>query len=247
MSSQLPLISVVIITFRRPDEIRKTINSLIEHLKYPPDKLQWIISDDSSGGTYLDDLERDYGYLDNIKFVSTESRSGWGANSNNGLAHCDAEWLYFTEDDYVLKKDIDLGVAVALMTVNASIGLLRYDGIAAHNLLCHLAESNISEFYPDFRQGFGPLGRVNYWLLDRASRETWLYSNRPHFKKASFHRFYGWYPVGLKLGETEESFSHTVKDGMQRPDAPAIACMTDFVDRWIDDIGKSYQLGEWDK
>lgn len=244
---KLPKISIIIITFRRPEEIRKTIQALETHLRYPPESIQWIISDDSSGGTYLSDLKNDFSHLHDLKLITTENNSGWGASANNALAHCDSEFIWFQEDDYILKKDVDLRAAVALMKVNASVGLIRYDGIVGHNLLCHLAESDIREFYPDFRQGFGHLGKVNYFLLDRASRETWLYSNRPHFKKASFHRFYGWYPVGLKLGETEETYAHTVKDGMLRPDAPAIACMSDFVDRWIDDIGKSYQLSEWDK
>lgn len=248
--NNLPFISIVIITFRRPNEIRQTLASLGKNLKYPPDRLQWIIADDCSGGTYLSDLKKDYELMSDwgkMKFISTEVNAGWGANGNNALAHCDGEFIYWTEDDYLLKKPIDLRAAVALMTVNQSIGLIRYDGIVGHRILAHLAESDISEHYPDFRQANGQLGKVNYWLLDRDSRETWLYSNRPHFKKASFHRFYGWYPVGLKLGETEESYAHQVKDGMARPDAPAIACMTDFVDRWIDDIGTSYQLTEWDR
>lgn len=245
--NNLPLISIVIITFRRPNEIRQTIQSLVENLLYPPDRLQFIISDDCSGDGYLKALKQDLKFIQNLKLISTEQNSGWGANANNALAHCDGDFIYWTEDDYLLKKTVDLRAAVALMTVNQSIGLLRYDGIVGHRILAHLAESDISEFYPDFRQGLGQLGKVNYWLLDRDSRETWLYSNRPHFKKASFHSFYGWYPVGLKLGETEETYAHMVKDGMARPDAPAIACMSDFVDRWIDDIGKSYQHTDLDK
>lgn len=247
MDKQLPLISIVIITFKRPHEIRQTIQALATHLQYPSDRLQWIISDDCSGNGYLKDLANDLRHIQNLKLISTESNSGWGANANNALAHCDGEFIYWTEDDYLLKKTIDLRAAIALMWTNQSVGLLRFDGIVGHRLLCHLAESDISEFYPDYRQGYGHLGKVNYWLLDKASRETWLYSNRPHLKRASFHRFYGWYPVGLKLGETEETYAHTVKDGMERPDAPAIACMTDFVDRYIDNIGTTYQHTELDK
>jgi len=246
-NNDFPLISIVIITFRRPNEIRKTIASLGRHLLYPQNRLQWIIADDSSGGTYLDDLKNDLKFIPNLKVISTQTNSGWGANANNALAHCDGDFIYFQEDDYVLKKDIDLKAAIALMLVNLSVGLIRFDGIAGHRLLLHLAESDISEFYPEYRLGYGNMGKVNYMLLDRASRETWLYSNRPHLKRKSFHDFYGWYPVGLKLGETEETFAHTVKDGMERPDAPAIACMSGFVDRWFDDIGVSYQLTDWDK
>ena len=45
-----PTVTVMLITYDRPEEIRRTIYSLLKNIKYPRDKLLWHISDDNSPG-----------------------------------------------------------------------------------------------------------------------------------------------------------------------------------------------------
>jgi hypothetical protein len=61
-----------------------------------------------------------------------------------------------------------------------------------------------------------------------------------------FHSFYGYYPAGLKLGETEERYCHMVKNQMKAAGAPLIGIMPEWIPMHYDHIGKSYQLSEMD-
>lgn len=249
-----PDVTLQICTFRRPKEIRLTIEALRTHVRYPG-TLRWLVCDDASGGTYLEDLRRDYPFL---QCVSTPPRKddkpdpalhGWGNNVNNGLGKINTEFILFTEDDYVLQAPLDLTPLVALMLVNQSIGYARLDGIVGHRLTAHMAESDLSLLLPHYMQSTGMAlpGKCCYWLLDYRSQETWLYSNRPHFKHVRFHKYYGLYPTGRKLGATEEAFAHQVKDKLHEPGAPQIMTLPDWVVSHWQNIGVSFQHTQEDK
>ena len=47
--SELPVVTILIITYKRLKEIQRTIDALLENLEYPRDRLRWLIADDSSG------------------------------------------------------------------------------------------------------------------------------------------------------------------------------------------------------
>ena len=54
-----PQVTVLIITYNRPKEIRMVIDNLLKRLHYDG-RMQILIQDDHSGGTYLSDLESFY-------------------------------------------------------------------------------------------------------------------------------------------------------------------------------------------
>jgi glycosyltransferase involved in cell wall biosynthesis len=237
-----PEITVLIITYKRPDETRGVIRALQKNLSYP--NLTWIICDDSSGKDYQNALKVDYPH---IKVVSTTENSGWGANVNNGLHHVKSSYVFAIENDYILTQPLDLRIGVALMQVNDAIGRIRYDGVVGHQVICHLRESDIVQYLPTYRQGMALPGKLSYWLIDSASPSLWLYSNRPSLSHIRFWKFYGNYPEGLRLGATEEAYSHLVKDKMNDLGAPAIAVLPEWVVRHFDDIGVSFQHTSEDK
>lgn len=243
----LPTVTAVIITYARPKEIRRTLSGLWENLYYSGD-FRFLIADDKTPGNYLQEIEKWFrgNIPGEIQTISTLSNGGWGANANHALDFAQNNVLLFLEDDYILKSPIDITPYVALLMAHEGIGLVRLDGIGGHKIVAHVNETDISDYLPDYRQGMGLQGKLNYFLADRTSRETWLYSNRPHLKHSRFHNFYGEYPVGLKLGATEESFAHAVKDKMALPGAPAIAIPLDATG-WWDHIGQSYQHSELDR
>lgn len=243
----LPSVSIVIITYSRPVEIRATITALQKNLYYDGE-LRYLIADDSSPDGYLTDLRKWFNShcSGDLGIVKTPANCGWGCNANTALKQVETDIVLFLEDDYTLCNELDITPYVALLMVHQGIGLVRLDGIAGHRIVCHINETDVSDYLPAYRQGMGIQGKLNYFLLDGSSRELWLYSNRPHLKHRRFHEFYGKYPEGLRLGATEESFSHTVKDGMASPNAPAIAVPLDATG-WFDHIGKSYQFSEHDK
>jgi len=248
-----PIITICIITYRRPKEIRRTMDALLKQVNYPRDRLRWLIADDSSGGTYITDLQSTPRYQTlNIECSTTPVNSGWGANANTALEyiarlHTDSEFIFFIEDDYLLRKPLDLRVGAALMMQKPEIGMLRYRGTAGTHLVLHQLEADISDYLPDYQDGVGVSGKVTYCLIDGNSPSLYIYSHGCHLKRLSFHHFYGLYPEGIKLGHTEESYAHMVKDGMKRKGAPCVAILPEWIALQFDHIGVSYQHTEEDK
>lgn len=243
-----PNLSIVICTYDRFSEINRTVEALDLHLKYPRTSLQWVIADDHSPEGYVEELRQSpiikkTGAI----FSITDENSGWAANVNKALRKVKSDYVFFIEDDYVLTQDLDLRVGLALFEALPHLGYLRYRGTAGGHIILHQMEADIQATYPKYQQGLGLPGRVTYCLLDSNSPDLYLYTHGPHLKRKSFHEFYGNYPEGLRLGETEEKFAHMVKDGMKLSGAPALGILPEWIPMYFDHIGQSYQHTEKDR
>lgn len=242
-----PEVTILFCTYERQDELTRTLDALKDGLTYPADKLRWIICDDSSPSNFAAKLARRAAYRDlNIQVVKTEKNSGWGVNVNNGLAHVETDLCFFIEDDYVLTQPLDLRVGVAMMTALPHVGMLRYRGTAGEHMVLHQMEVHIEDWLPDYRDGMGLLGRLQYCLLDSGSPSLYIYSHGAHLKRRAFHQFYGAYPEGLKLAATEEGYAHQVKAKMKEPGAPPIAILPGWIVNHFDHIGQTRQDTELD-
>lgn len=244
----LPKIAICIVTYNRPDEFRATVSAL-HHFMHYDGPITWHIADDSSPGSYGSDMRH---WMQNlvgweVTLHKTPSNVGWGANANHCLRGIREQIIVQIEDDYVLQRPINITPYVIMLLENAGVGLVRIDGIAGHRVMAHASEFDISKWMPDYRAGSGSnMGKLFYWRLDVTSRETWLYSNRPHIKHKRFIEHYGPYPEGLKLGATEELYAKQVKLGMT-DNAPQIAVPMELALPGFDHIGHSYQHTEFDK
>lgn len=243
----LPAITILVCTYNRPVELIRVLDALSQFLRYDGE-VRILITDDHSPAGYKEKLEESRVWqVLNPRFISTSQNGGWGANVNNGLFHCDTEFIFFLEDDYVLTDFLDLSIGVATMIAQPDLGMIRYRGTAGDHLIYHQFEADIYRHLPDFRQGVGLPGKVSYLQIDSGSPSLYIYSHGPHLKSTRFHSFYGPYPTGMKLGATEEAYAHTVKDGMVLPYAPSIAIFPEWIAMKWDHIGESYQHGELDK
>lgn len=214
---------MLIVTYDRPLEIRRTISSLVSRIKYPV-PLRWHIADDHSPGNYIADLLHDFSTFD-ISHTITD-RKGWGANVNKALISIETDYIYLNEDDYVPFRDLNLAAGVALLEANRELGIVRYDGIEGHTLDLHLREHDTR------------MGRMNYLRISKVSPHLNVYSHRPHLKHRRLHDKLGLYKEGIPLGETEEEFAHRVKDKDKPPHA---AILPDGIVRAFDHIGVSRQ------
>jgi glycosyltransferase involved in cell wall biosynthesis len=251
-----PDVTVVICTYDRPEEIRTTISSLIANIKYPPEHLYWHIADDGTPSEPNDPYPYQYtlslikylgdrGQSGRIRFTRTD-RKGWGANVNAAIKDVRSDYIYFTEDDYVLLKPLDLRPYVAIMEMSDLIGMIRF-GIAGHSLTAALREFNIMSKMPEYQEngggrGSSGLGTVQMWLLDRflssGPYSEYLYSNRPHLVHKRFYDVYGLYPEGILLGDTELAYNAQIKRGSSTPE---IACPANWCGWNYDHIGHSRQ------
>jgi len=248
--AEWPVVTIQVITYDRFSTLLKTLTALHRRIQYPADKLRFLVCDDHT--PYPDFVDRLQGTkiwqkLPHAEVWRWTERGGWGRNVNLGMTKVDSPYIFFTEDDYIPKVDIDLYRAVAVMEQTPSMGMLRFRGTGAHVLIYHGMEADIRGWLPDYREGWGYVsGKASYLLIDGGSPGFYVYSNGPHLKRQSFHQFYGDYPEGRKLGETEESYAHMVRDRMGEPDAPTIGILPDYLIMRFDHIGQSYQLGEHD-
>lgn len=248
-----PKIAIQICTYNRPTEIKATLAALTEHIDYPADRITLYVCDDASPGRYVTNLAK-HGLFKfwTTHFLVMPKNSGWGANVNNGLNEIEEEFIFFIEDDYVLKKPLNLRLGVALLQARTNIGMLRYRGIHGSHIVLHQFEADVSPYWYDEPYIASPASapnRVNYLQLDSGSPDLYLYSHGPHLKRKSFHEIHGQYPEGMKLGATEEAFAHRVKDRMRSDPnhTPAIAILDEWLPMWWDHIGVSYQHTENDK
>ena len=221
-----PDLTVLVVTYDRPYEIRETLNALRGHLRYDPN-VKWHLADDGSPGSYLDDIYRDFADLDWAWTVTP--RLGWGANVNTALRAISTDYIFLIEDDYVARHPLDLYSGVALLTARSDLDLVRYDGLAGHvGLSLWMDEAPVAG-------GHMPFLRID----TRRSGHLNCYSNRPHLRHRRFHERLGLYPEGLPLGYTEETYAHRVKD-VSSPQV-SIAVLVDGITQAFDHIGKTRQ------
>lgn len=220
------MLTVLIVTYDRPAEIRRTIAALLSYIQYDGN-LRWHIADDGSPDNYLPELHRDFPQL---AFTATvTSRQGWGANVNKALTHPQmSDLIFLCEDDYVAQRPLDLTTGAALLSANNNLGCVRYDGLAGHvGLNLWLREAQL------------PTGAVTYLELDkRRSEHLNIYSNRPHLRHRRWHDHYGLYPTNVSLGRCEEVYAHTIKDDAY---GPATIILPNGVWQAFDHIGHSRQ------
>lgn len=234
-----PPITIVIMTYERHNLLRQTLDKLHEHLFYSG-KTQLLIADDASPTPYGSAFE-------GLRIITTPTNGGWGYNANFVMRHIKTNIVLHMEDDYWLEQFIDITPYVCLLDQYPDVGLVRLDGIAGHHVNAGAKEYKLKPM--GYQQSSGSLPDTMYgWSLDVASPETWLYSNRPHLKHQRFMTAVGEYPEGLKLGHTEESYAHMVKDYMRQTDNPLkiMVPMDLCLPHWSH-VGKSYQHTEHDK
>ncbi len=136
-------------------------------------------------GDRLDDLHPD------IEIISGPRR-GLGANLNKLIMTTETDIMMQMDDDHWLIQPMALDRHIARLRDDTRAGWIRLMGIAAHEYTADLID--------------------DYWYVRWDSKFTYIPSNRPHLKHRRFHEFFGLYPSGLKLGQTEESFCLGCKD-----------------------------------
>ena len=233
-----PLVSILIVTYDRPREIRRTIAALAKHIRYPPDRLHWHICDDGTGNNYIYKIQQDFKEL-NITATITERR-GFGANVNKGLKHCwgQSDYVLFNEDDRPPIKTYDIEKSVALLMsekdcarpeaakARGTLGMVRCAGVASHWLTLQSREAETI------------LGKLNYLHILKSSPFLNCYSNQAFIAHRRFFDYYGLYPEGRSLADTETTYAHTFK---HKKGGPWICILTNGIDVAQDQIGASRQ------
>ena len=219
---QWPSITVVIVTYRRADEVRAVIRGLQERIRYHG-QLSYHLADGGSPNGYIRDIMADFPHLSVSHTVCTR---GMGANVNTALAAIPVGYTYLNVDDMVPCRTLDFNAGVALLESVPQIGAVRYDGIEGHRgLVLSLEELD----YP-------PLYYMR--IRRRLSIHQNCYSGRPHLRHPRFTAFYGPYNEGYPLGPTELAYAMRFKGS---PWGPSIAVLSSGIEHAFQHIGVSWQ------
>lgn len=241
--TEFPSLTVLINTYRRFERLQYAFSATLNHIEYSDD-LQWCIADDCSGMDYADKYAKQLhiwrivaGYKrcrSEVNVVTTSINSGWGASANNALRQITTEYVYHQDDDFMLTRALNLGIAVALMEANPRIGMVRYASLAcSEQYVYRQHEIDLSAWFPSMRlSGEGAnAGQLIYLTLEPSSPSLYLYSQTPLiYNRKRWFDYYGYFPEGVTLGEGEEKYCHHVKDMLIADEnAPQIAVLPEWI------------------
>ena len=185
-SESLPLVSVLLIGYKRPDQLQQTVESLLAMVDYEP--LELVLADDGSPESLRVPMRQ----LPFDQFVFADRNRGLGANTNAGLAACRGEFVLQLQDDWLCTGPPDfLRRAVALCLERPTVGIVRLT----------------RRFGPDL-DVLPPHGRLEDdadVLLFQPEPDSpfFLYSDQPHLKSRRFIEFIGAYKESRNMQKTE--------------------------------------------
>lgn len=206
-----PLVSVVVVGYRRPDLLASSVRSLLNGLRYP--RLELVLADDGSPS----EMQAEMRALPFDKYIFGP-HGGIGANSNRGLLAASGTYILQIQDDWDFNGPADLITnAVIAMERYPDIGIFRFYGtedlLVEHSRAIEGTEVNCEVFS---------------WKQDR-SRHTFLYSDTPHLKRATLHTVLGGYSEGRTMQATETDFSRRFNESRYFRAAGFASCRGAFV------------------
>ncbi len=192
---QLPLVSVLFITYKRFDLLERTFHSFRANTSYP--NLELVIADDGSGTEIQEQIRT----LPADIFAFLSEDLGLGANNNNGLCHCSGKYVLMIQDDWPCQGPPDyLSNAVAVLEANPNVGFINFAG-APHP--------------PDYSQrlkGSDVPCYVTPKPFDCPNREEFLYCDQPHLQSREAIDFIGPYKEDPELEECEADYNRRWRD-----------------------------------
>lgn len=133
MNDNYPPLAICLLTYKRTYEALTTLDSTIEHLKYPRENIGWYIGDDGSEKEHhdalLSTLQKNEMYLighHNEKFRKDGFNCGHGWNRALGLAHQFSDFVLWLEDDWRMDADLDLTRYVRLLEERQEVGIVTF-------------------------------------------------------------------------------------------------------------------------
>jgi glycosyltransferase involved in cell wall biosynthesis len=187
--TDLPLVSVVVITYKRLHTLRKTVESFRANCRY--NNMELIVTDDGSPRSIREAIRQ----LPFDKFMFAEKNEGLGANTNKGLRTATGRYILQLQDDWECVGPSDfLNEGVLLMEQMPRIGLIQYcdvNHITSYRTITCARGRKVKVFEND---------RSQY------PKNLHIYSDRPHLKRKSLHERLGFYKEHVPMTECELDF-----------------------------------------
>jgi len=187
-----PLLGIALLTYRRTDLAVRAVKGMLEHARYSGHTL-WYIADDGSPVEHMHALHDLIGG-DLIGFHS--ERMGPGPSWNKAVARIadQTPYIMWLEDDWELRRDLDLDRYVKLLAESGLVGMVRLGHLPVN---LHLESV-----------GYDGTHYLNV-LKDR----QYCYSGNPSIRHYRHFEAYGGYPTDQRsAGECETFHDSLVRD-----------------------------------
>jgi len=179
------MLSVIFLTYARTEYALRTILGIRAHLIYDGD-IQWIVADD---GSHQDHVQAILKELPGAKWRSM--RAGYGANANWAWSQAKSPITLWLEDDWELKRDLDIMPYTTLLNERDDVGMIRLGHMPINlDLSSH--------------------GHNGHMYLEVHKSKQYAFSGNPHLKHERMLS-YGNYPEGLNPGDTEIHYDDQVR------------------------------------
>jgi len=204
---EYPNLSVILVTYKRTDLAKRTIEGLSKYLAYPKDKIYFYVADDGSPEEHVHRLRDTILRYDfrlhgshNEKFMPGTTFPGKGWNLALRTMASVSPFTLFMEDDWELRQPLAISPYLRLLNDNQGVGMIRLGGLAVGNDVKVVGYSGIH-------------------YLEYLRSSQYCYSGNPHIRHQRFTDTLGPFNENVNPGDLELDY-----DGKFRAnrDAPAI-------------------------
>lgn len=194
MGRELPLITVVVMGYRRSALLTRTIHSLLEVTSYP--HIETILCDDGSPRQEQSEMR----HLPFDRFLLAKQNEGLGRNANKGIHAATGQYILHLQDDWLCRGPVDfLEAAVCVLQERKDIGMVRFRPIS------------VDAPHERYQTQSGLVARV-YESNIFARTGQYAYTDNPHLKTKEFHDALGPYREHVPMTTMELDFSRRVDE-----------------------------------
>jgi len=187
---QLPLVSVLFITYKRVGLLKHSLDSFLQNTDYP--NLELVVADDGSPARVQSEIKT----LPFNRMCLSSRNRGLGANTNAGLRFCAGEYILQLQDDWDCRGPADyMGLAVDLMEAHPEFGLVNLSGDP------HAVEPRLE---------IPATAGECYWIPNNTGKQAlawFVYSDGPHLKSRAFCDHLGPYKENCRMEECELDYA----------------------------------------
>lgn len=202
-----PDISVVIATYERWELLEHCLELLYQNLVYPIDKTRYVLADDGDADKTARLISEKFGNTPlRWEIVGGNERLGLGGNTNRALKQLQTDIVLQLQDDYFLRRPLDLTPHVEKLLADSTAGWIRLRLLNGQRFTASIED--------------------RYWRVNWFSDEGYICSDQPHIKHMRFHQHFGYYPEGLRVADTENEWCWRVRQEAQDKGGPGVLIPT---------------------
>ena len=193
-----PLVSVLFVTYKRFDMLKKTVESFRSNTDYP--RLELVIADDGSGP----EIQAQIRALPVDVFALAPKNRGLGANNNNGINHCKGKYVLMIQDDWECHGPADyLTNAVSVFEANPKLGFINFAGAPHPADLTQPLKGSSEPCY------------VTPRAYEGSHKEEFLYCDQPHLQSRASLDAIGSYIEDRDMEKCENDYNLRWKEQTQ--------------------------------